>query len=124
VLALTDPHEAYRRSQIDARVAGGRAGDLVLICVGEVVDNLGAAIRAHYGHHLAARSKGLTRALTALTALEMGVDRQAPLAGALLQLYGAARERLLDSAVRFDADAMDEVRGDFRDLRDAFGGAR
>ena len=43
-----------------------------------------------------------------------------PLADALLQFYGAARGRVLDSAVRFETPALDEVRSDFADLRRAF----
>jgi flagellar protein FliS len=115
-LALTDPNEAYRISEIDARLDGAKAEDLVTFCLGQVVQGIGACISAHERVAYAARSKSLTRALTALTALEMGVDRDAPLAGALLQVYGAARRTLLDCALSFDPQALAAVRSDFVDI--------
>lgn len=116
MLAVTDPNEAYRRSQLDARVHGGDSAELVRLCLEQVVSGLGGAILAHGRNEPTARSKALTRALTALTALEMGVDRNAPLAGALLQLYGAARQTLLDSVVGFDPAALEAVRRDFIEI--------
>lgn len=115
-LALTDPQEAYRISEIDARLDGAKAADLVTFCLGQVVQGIGATLSAHERNHCAARSKSLTRALTALTALEMGVDREAPLAEALLQIYGAARRALLDCAVSFDPKALATIRSDFVDI--------
>jgi len=115
-LALTDPNEAYRISEIDARLDGAKAEDLVTFCFGQVIQSIGAAISAHERGSYAARSKSLTRALTALTALEMGVDRDAPLADALLQVYGAARRSLLDCALDFDPDALAVIRADFVDI--------
>lgn len=116
MLALTDPHEAYRVSEVDARLSGADAGALVTFCLAQVIQGLGCAMAAHQRAHWAARSKWLTRALTALTALEMGVDRDAPLADALLQIYGAARRALLDAAVAFDPAALETIRSDFRDI--------
>lgn len=116
MLALTDPHVAYRVSEIDARLDGAKPADLVTFCLGQVILGLGSAISAHERDSYAARSKSLTRALTALTALEMGVDRSAPLADALLQVYGAARLALLDSAVAFNPDQLAAVRADFVDI--------
>ena len=115
-LALTDPNEAYRISEIDARLDGAKAEELVTFCLGQVIQGLGASISAHGRNSYAARSKSLTRALTALTALEMGVNRDAPLAGALLQVYGAARRSLLDCALDFDPQALLVIRGDFVDI--------
>ena len=121
-LALTDPHEAYRISEIDARLDGARPGDLVIFCLGQVILGLGSAISAHERNSYAARSKWLTRALTALTALEIGVDRDAPLADALLQVYGAARRSLLDCALAFDPEALAAIRSDFVDILTALSG--
>jgi len=117
MLALTDPNEAYRRSEVDARVAGGSSADLVRFCISQVIEGLGGAISAHGVNAPTHRSKALTRALTALTALEMGVDRTAPLADALLQIYGSARRALLDCVTRFDPERLAEVRQDFRDIQ-------
>ena len=119
-LALTDPNEAYRISEIDARLDGANAEDLVTFCLGQVIQGLGGALAAHDSGHLAVRSKSLTRALTALTALEMGVDREAPLADALLQLYGAARLTLLDNALYFRPEQLSAVRIDFSEILAAF----
>jgi flagellin-specific chaperone FliS len=117
MLALTDPREAYRRSEFDARVQGGAdPASLVRLCMEQVINNLGLAIVAHDRKDPAARSKALTGALSAITALDMGVDRSAPLAQALLQLYGAARKAVLDSVVAFDAGLLGQVRQDFIDI--------
>jgi flagellin-specific chaperone FliS len=117
MLAVTDPREAYRRSEIDARVEGGSdPADLVRLCLEQALAGLGLAIIAHERHDPAARSRALTRALSAVTALDMGVDRSAPLAGALLQIYGAARKAILDSVISFDAEQLGAVRQDFVDI--------
>jgi hypothetical protein len=117
MLAITDPREAYRRSEIDARVQGGAdPAELVRLCLEQVIGGLGLAVIAHERRDPAARSKALTRALSAVTALDMGVDRAAPLAGALLQIYGAARQAMLDSVVSFDTELLDCVRQDFVDI--------
>lgn len=116
MLVLTDPHEAYRRSQFDARVQGSDTAALVQLCLEQAIAGLGGALLAHERAEPAARSKALTRALTAITALEMGVDRSAPLADALLQIYGSARQAVLGSVTNFDPSALDAVRRDFSDI--------
>ena len=122
MLAFTDPREAYRRSEIDARVEGGAdPADLVRLCLEQAVGGLGLAIIAHERRDPAARSKALTRALSAITALDMGVDRSAPLAAALLHIYGAARKAILDSVLAFDAELLGTVRQDFVEIARALG---
>jgi len=122
MLAVTDPREAYRRSEIDARVeGGGDPADLVRLCLEQAIGGLGLAIISHERHDPAARSKALTGALSAVTALDMGVDRSAPLAQALLLIYGAARKAILDSVVAFDAELLATVRQDFVDIARALG---
>jgi len=117
MLAVTDPREAYRRSEIDARVEGGTdPADIVRLCLEQAIGALGLAIIAHERHDPAVRSKALTRALSAVTALDMGVDRSAPLAQALLQIYGAERKAILDSVVGFDRQQLASVRQDFVDI--------
>lgn len=120
MLAFTDPREAYRRSEIDARVEGGAdPADLVRLCYEQAIGGLGLAIIAHQRKDPAARSKALTRALSSVTALDMGVDRSAPLAHALLQLYSAAKKAILDSVVAFDSEMLGQVRQDFVDIAKA-----
>ncbi|MEC9067927.1 flagellar protein FliS [Pelagerythrobacter marinus] len=119
MLALTDPHEAYRRSAFDARVQGGDSAALVQLCLEQAIAGLGSALFAQERGDASLRSKALTRTLTAITALEMGVDRNAPLAQALLQVYGAARKAVLDSVTDFNADLLQSVRQDFLDIESA-----
>lgn len=117
MLAFTDPREAYRRSEIEARIQGvGDPGELVRICIDQVVGGLGLALITHKRPDPAARSKALSRALSALIALEMGVDQSAPLAPALMQLYGAAKKAILDSVVTFDEETLGYVRSDFVEI--------
>ena len=124
MLAITDPREAYRRSEIDARVEGGAdPANLVRLCLEQAISGLGLAIIADQREDPAARSKALTRALSAVTALDMGVDRAAPLADALLQIYGAAKRAILDSVVSFDAERLGRVREDFVDIAQALSAA-
>ena len=119
MLALTDPHEAYRVSEFDARLNGARAADLVTFCLVQVIQGIGSALFAHELCRPAVRSKALTRALTALTALEMGVDHEAPPAQALLQIYGSARRALLDCALDFRPQVLATIRADFREILEA-----
>lgn len=108
--------EAYRRIDVDARVSTASQSELVHLCMERVRDGVGSALRAHSRGDPARRSSGLTGAYAALTALEMGVDRKAPLADALLQLYGAARQTILGSVTRFDHAALAQIRDDFREI--------
>jgi flagellar protein FliS len=119
MLATTDPHEAYRRSAFDARVQSGDTAALVLLCLEQAIAGLGGALLADKRNDPAARSKALTRALTAITALEMGIDRSAPLADSLLLVYGAARRAVLESVVSFDSAVLSPVRQDLLDIEAA-----
>ena len=125
MLALHNtPRAAYRRVAVDARIHGASQAELVALCFEQVVGELGGAIHAHTTGDAARRSEGLTRAHAALTALEMGLDRRQPIAGAMLQLYGGARERILRSVTAFDAAALQTIRADFREIGAALlGGA-
>ncbi len=119
MLAPTDPREAYRRSAFDARVHGGDTAALVQLCLEQAIAGLGTSLLAHERNDLGLRSQGLTRALTAITALDMGVDRNAPLAAALLQVYGAARGEVLGSVTDFQPERLRAVRSDFVDIEAA-----
>ena len=124
MLASTDPHEAYRRSAFDARVQSGDTAALVLLCLEQAIAGLGGALLANERGDPAARSKALTRALTAVTALEMGVDRSAPLANSLLLVYGGARRAVLDSVVSFDPAVLSPVRQDLLEIEAALRSAQ
>ena len=49
----------------------------------------------------------------------MGVDRKAPLAQALLQIYGAARQAVLASVTDFKGELLASVRSDFVEIEAA-----
>lgn len=110
------PAAAYRRIAVDARVRAAGQAELVGMCYEQLTAELGAAIRAQESGDAARRAGALTRAHAALMALEMGLDRSAPIAAALSQLYGAARETILASVTAFDAAALAAVRADFREI--------
>jgi hypothetical protein len=58
----------------------------------------------------------LTKALAAVTALQLGVDPANPVAPALSRFYEAARHTLLGSALVFDAAALAALGRDFREV--------
>ena len=69
MLATRSPHEAYRRVDFDARVAGADPGQLVTLCYEQLISALGTAVYANgLGDNLL-KSQSLTRALSAITAL-------------------------------------------------------
>lgn len=121
MLAHRNPHEAYRRVEFDARVQGASSGELVRICHDQLIDAIGGAIAANGRDDRASKSKALTRALTALTALQMGIDPDHALAPALTGFYGAARKVILSSSLRFDEVQLGSLRDDFTEIRNAYG---
>ena len=58
----------------------------------------------------------MTRALTAITALQMGISGTDGVAAALHQLYEAARRTVLDSAMTFDSPRIETLRTDFSEI--------
>ena len=65
-----------------------------------------------------------TRCVTALTALEIGIDREAEMAASLAQFYGAAKALLLDSIRAIDLEQIAQLRGDLREISAAFRAAK
>ncbi|MBH0112112.1 flagellar protein FliS [Novosphingobium sp. YJ-S2-02] len=116
------PHEAYRRVDFDARVTGAGPAELVHLCFEQLIGALGTAIHADAIGESALRSRSMTRALTAVTALQMGVSGEDDMAGALNQLYRSARRTVLDSATRFDAARITTLRDDFIEIGAALRG--
>jgi flagellar protein FliS len=51
-------------------------------------------------------------------ALQLGVDREHAMAGALTEFYGAASKSVLASSLEFDAAGLEEIRKDFIEVRD------
>jgi flagellar protein FliS len=114
-----DPSEAYRRVDFDARVQGADSRQLVDLCLEQVAGSIGRAIHAAGTGDNGAKSRALTRAVSALTALTMGVDPDAPTGAALLQVYQSARSAILDCVLNFDAAKLASIRQDFIEIRQA-----
>ena len=123
MLALRNPQEAYRRVDFDARIASAAPGELVVLCLEQFVTAIGSALVAHERQNNALKSQSITRALTVLTALQMGLDGKVAIAGALAQFYGAARRTLLDSVLHFDVATITTLRQDFLDVSKALAGS-
>jgi len=120
VATMTGPQEAYRRVEFDARVQGADSRQLVTVCFEQLVGALGTAIHANRIGDRLLRSCSLTRALSAVTALQLGVSGDGGVADALRHVYEAARQAMLDSALDFDAEALNRVRTDFTEISAAF----
>ncbi|WP_421852813.1 flagellar export chaperone FliS [Novosphingobium sp.] len=119
MLLSRDPGETYRRVDFDARVKGASSLQLVALCLEQAAGSLGRAIYAQEHGDNSAKSAALTRAVAAITALELGVDSAHPAGQPLLQLYQAARRTILDNALRFDAAQLETIRTDLLDIREA-----
>ena len=124
MLTHQDPREAYRRVDFDARIFSASPEQLVALCLAQLVAALDGALGAHARADNAAKSQALTRALSALTALQLGVSSQAGVGRALAHLYEAARRTILDNVVKFDPAAVSTVRDDFRDIAAALATAK
>lgn len=116
MLAQSNPHEAYRRVDFDARVAGADPAQLVSLCFEQLISSLGSAMFAAERGDNPLKSQSLTRALSALTALRLGVNQNGAIGPALLQLYEAARKAVLDSALAFDPQTIATIRQDFIEI--------
>lgn len=116
MLAIRSPNEAYRRVDFDARVEGSDPRRLVGLCYEQLVSSLGSAIFAQERGDNSLKSKALTRALSAITALQLGVSGEDATAQALRHLYEATRRAILDSAIHFDAKTLGTIRGDYIEI--------
>lgn len=114
-----DPSEAYRRVDFDARVRGADSRQLVDLCLEQVVGSIGRALHAQVRSDNSAKSAALTRAISALTALQMGIDMTNSTAQSLAHLYQSARNAILDCVTRFDAARLRTIRQDFTEIREA-----
>ena len=119
MLALRNPSEAYRRIDFDARVEGADPRTLVMLCYESLVSSLGTALFAHERGDNRAKSAALTRAVSALTALLLGIEGQDGISAHLRAFYEAARRRVLDNVIAFSPDQVREVREDVREIASA-----
>lgn len=123
LLARHTPQDAYRKIEIDARIGGSDPRQLVALCYEQLIGALGSALHAAKQGDNRGKSQSLTRALSALAALQMGVKGDDQIAGALRHLYEATRRALLDSVLTFDAETIATVRADFVEILRAMNGA-
>lgn len=119
MLAASEPRTAYQQSNFDARVKGGTSQDIVVYCLDELALTIGMLRQADLRGNRAGRSAAITRGIAILTALEMGVDRENELAGSLLQFYEGSRRLLLNSIGTTQVEAIEALRTDVIDIRDA-----
>jgi flagellar protein FliS len=123
MLASRSPNEAYRRVDFDARVEGADPRHLVGLCYEQLVASLGSALFAQERGDNSLKSQALTRALSAITALQLGVSGEDATAQALRHLYEATRRAVLDSAINFDAATLATIRQDFIEISRAMNAA-
>ncbi|MBC2665940.1 flagellar protein FliS [Novosphingobium flavum] len=124
LLARHTPQDAYRKVDFDARVSGCDPMELVAVCYEQLIAALGSALFAYERGDNHNKSKALTRALSALTALQLGVAGSEGVALALRQFYQSARGAVLDGVLTFDPQRINQVRQDFVDIAAALTAAR
>ncbi len=124
MLAQRNPRTVYRRIDFEARVSSSDPAQLVEFCYDQLISALGTALLANDKSDNAMKSEALTRAVSALTALQMGIRGQGAVVDALHHIYDAARRSVLDSALRFKPDAIATIRADFIDIARALGASR
>lgn len=90
------------------------------MCLDDFLANLVRFEQADLRDDRAARSAALTRCITSLTALEMGVDRAMPLGQALLQFYAAGKSALLGMVFSIEVGRLRTIKADFEDIRRSF----
>jgi flagellin-specific chaperone FliS len=123
MLASRSPQDVYRRVDFDARVSASGPNELVHICIEHLVAAIGTALHAAATSDNGLKSRSLTRALSAITALQLGVTGEDGMAMALRQVYEAARRTILDCAIAFDAERLAALRTDFTEIGAALRGA-
>lgn len=119
MLARNNPQDAYRRVDFDARVTGCDPMELVSLCYEHLIAALGSALFAHERGDNLTKSRAITRAMSAVTALQLGVNGSEGVAGALRQFYQAARQAMLDSVLDFNPVQIARVRDDFVEIASA-----
>ena len=110
------PREACRRVNSDARVPGADSRQLVALCYEQLTTALGSALFAAQQGDNRLKSQSLTRALSAITALQLGISSATGVGGALRQFYDSARKAVLDSVLDFDAATIGAIRRDCSEI--------
>ncbi len=116
--------DTYRSVDFDARVNGATSADLTDICFEQFLVSMGRAMHAHKAHDPAGRSNALSRAVSCLLALEMGIAGQDGIAATLRELYARARASVLASVLEWDEPTLIRIRDDFAEIRAALRASR
>jgi flagellin-specific chaperone FliS len=118
------PAETYRSVDFDARVNGATPAELTDLCFEQLIVSLGRAMHAHAANDPGTRSTALSRAVSCLLALEMGIAGQDGIAATLRELYARARASVLASVLEWDEPTLRRIRDDFTDIREALRASR
>ena len=118
------PAETYRSVDFDARVSGATPAELTDLCFEQLIVSLGRAMHAHAANDPGTRSTALSRAVSCLLALEMGIAGQDGIAATLRELYARARASVLASVLEWDEPTLRRIRDDFTDIREALRASR
>jgi len=123
LLARNTPQDAYRRVEFDARVGGSDTRQLVMLCYEQLIGALGTSLHMAKINDNRGKSQALTKALSAITALQLGVSGDVEVSWALRHLYEATRKALLDNVLSFNPEVIETIRGDFIDILRAMSGS-
>lgn len=116
--------DTYRSVDFDARVSGATPAQLTDLCFEQLIVSLGRALHAHVASDAAGRSSALSRAVSCLLALEMGIAGQDGIAATLRELYARARASVLASVLEWDEPTLKRIRDDFIEIREALRASR
>ena len=119
MFAHRNPQETYRRIEFDARVEASSPAQLVTLCYEQACDAMASALFAHDSGNNLAKSQAITKALAAITALQLGVNGEEGVSAALRQFYASVRRALLDCALKFDAETIAAMRRDLHEIAGA-----
>ncbi|MGB3805587.1 MAG: hypothetical protein WA936_00140 [Erythrobacter sp.] len=118
----SNPAEAYRRVDLDARIAASGGADLTRICLEEAASALGHALHALSRDPKRAPRERLVRAHGILTWLAANVAPDNPLRDQLRQLYGAIAGLVSRNMIEPSPDELAQAHGDLIDLLAAASG--
>lgn len=113
------PSEAYRRVELDARIAASARQDLTRICLEEAVAALGIALHSLERDPARVPGEPLARAHSILAWLASSVAADHPLRDHLRQFYGAQVALLARCMARPSRGELEQARTDLTDLLEA-----
>jgi flagellin-specific chaperone FliS len=115
-----NPAAAYRRVELDARIAASGQADLTRICLEEAEAALGQALIALDRSQTPPRGP-LLRAQSIALWLARSVDAGHPLHASLVTFYGGLAGQIGANLQQADARQIARIQSDIRDLLDAAG---